>query len=260
MKHLPCCFVSLALAALPAGAADEGGVGKVGLPEGLIGPDVKPAAASTVAFLEGPAAHAGGSVYFSDIAGNRILKRDASGTLSVFRPDSGRTNGNAFDARGRLISCEGAEMGPGGRRRIVRTDLTTGKVEVLAERYEGKRFNSPNDAAWTARPRVVHRSATERTEGSGNGRRGRHRISLTGRSRASSIRRTSSVPTASPCHPTSHAVRHRQPSEGRWQSQSVAFEIADGTPGRSAIYDFGKGRGGTVRAWTSRATCGGGGS
>ena len=48
------------------------------------------------------------------------------GALSIFRTDSGRTNGNTFDAHGLLISCEGAEFGTGGRRRLVRTDLKTG--------------------------------------------------------------------------------------------------------------------------------------
>src|SRR5439155_832654 len=95
---------------------------------------------------EGPAVHEGGDVYFSDISGNRILRLTGDGGVwSVFRADSGRTNGNTFDARGRLLSCGGAENGPGGRRRIVRTDLATGRVEVLAERFEGKRYNSPND-------------------------------------------------------------------------------------------------------------------
>src|SRR5262249_16062556 len=54
-------------------------------------------------------------------------------------------------ARGRLISCEG---GPGGRRRLVRTDMDTGNVTVLTERYEGKRYNSPNDVCVDARGRV----------------------------------------------------------------------------------------------------------
>lgn len=112
---------------------------------------VEPAA--VVCFLEGPAVHADGSVYFSDIAGNRILHMDPAGKVSVFRADSGRTNGNTFDAQGRLISCEGNEQGV-GRRRVVRTDLETGKVEVLADRYRGKRFNSPNDACVDARGRV----------------------------------------------------------------------------------------------------------
>ena len=73
------------------------------------------------------------------------MKLAADGSQSVFRADSGRTNGNTFDQLGRLLSCEGAEMGPGGRRRVVRTDLKTGEVTVLTERYEGVRYNSPND-------------------------------------------------------------------------------------------------------------------
>lgn len=43
------------------------------------------------------------------------------------------------------MTCEGAETGPGGRRRLTRTDLTTGEIEVLASQYEGHRLNSPND-------------------------------------------------------------------------------------------------------------------
>jgi gluconolactonase len=101
--------------------------------------------ATVIAFTEGPAVDADGSVYFSDIWNNRIMKLAADGSQSVFRADSGRTNGNTFDQLGRLVSCEGAEMGPGGRRRVVRTDLKTGEVKVLTERYEGIRYNSPND-------------------------------------------------------------------------------------------------------------------
>src|SRR6266568_3077812 len=82
--------------------------------------------AATVCFLEGPAVDAAGNVFFSDIAGNRIMKMDPKGQISVWRADSGRTNGNCFDAQGFLISCEGGEQGT-GRRRIVRTDMKTGK-------------------------------------------------------------------------------------------------------------------------------------
>ena len=87
------------------------------LPQGLVEPDAKVSSATFVAFTEGPAADASGSVYFSDIINNRIMKLSAEGKLSVFRADSGRTNGNIFDREGRLVSCEGSEMGPGGRRR-----------------------------------------------------------------------------------------------------------------------------------------------
>lgn len=108
---------------------------------------VKPA--TTVAFLEGPAAAADGTVYFSDIINNRIMKFDPrTNERSVWRAPSGRTNGLLFDAQGRLLACEGNEFGPNdGNRRITRTDLKTGKIEVLTERFEGKRYNSPNDIA-----------------------------------------------------------------------------------------------------------------
>ncbi len=126
----------------------------VDLPVALVGADAKVRIAATVCFLEGPAWHAAGDLYFSDITGNRILKMAPGGAVSVFRADSGRTNGNTFDAEGRLISCEGAEFGPGGRRRVVRTDLTTGEVEVLTDRFEGKRYNAPNDVCVDRQGRV----------------------------------------------------------------------------------------------------------
>jgi gluconolactonase len=93
-------------------------------------------------------------LYFSDIAGNRILKLAVDGAVSVFRADSGRTNGNTFDGQGRLISCEGAEFGPGGRRRIVRTNVATGEVEVLTDHFQGRRYNAPNDVCVDHRGRV----------------------------------------------------------------------------------------------------------
>jgi gluconolactonase len=118
---------------------------KTPLPASLLPAETRVTLAAGICFLEGPAVDATGNVFFSDIQGNRILKMDTKGTVTTFRADSGRTNGNSFDKQGRLISCEGAENGPGGRRRIVRTDMQTGNVEVLTERYEGKRYNSPND-------------------------------------------------------------------------------------------------------------------
>jgi len=135
-----------------------GGLGadltKVPAPAALLAPGAKLDVSAGVCFLEGPAIDAAGNIYFSDIAGNRILKMDSQGTVTTFRADSGRTNGNTFDAEGRLISCEGAENGPGGRRRVVRTNLASGQLEVLTERYEGKRYNSPNDAVVDSRGRI----------------------------------------------------------------------------------------------------------
>lgn len=102
-----------------------------------------------VAFTEGPAAAADGTVYFTDIVNNRIMKFDPfANTTTVWRTPSGRTNGLLFDAQGRLLACEGNEFGPNdGNRRITRTEMTTGEVTVLTDRFEGKRYNAPNDIA-----------------------------------------------------------------------------------------------------------------
>lgn len=94
-------------------------------------------------FTEGPAAGKDGAIYFTDI-GNRIMRFDPkSGKTTVYREESGRANGLFFDKLGRLHACEGASA---GNRRVSVTELD-GKVRTLADRYDGKRFNSPNDLA-----------------------------------------------------------------------------------------------------------------
>jgi len=124
------------------------GLHAVGLPEGIIAGDARVGPATVLAFTEGPAADAEGRVFFSDIWNNRILCHDTrAGRTHVWRADSGRANGLLFDAKGRLLTCEGNEFGPGGRRRITRTDVATGKLEVLTDRYDGVQYNSPNDIA-----------------------------------------------------------------------------------------------------------------
>lgn len=121
------------------------------LPGGI---DAPPKAAQVLAFTEGPAVDADGTLYYSDIMNNRILRRTVDGVLTEFRKPSGRTNGNTFDREGRLLHCEGAEFGPDGARRVTRTDLKTGSYEVLTERYDGKRYNAPNDICVDGRGRI----------------------------------------------------------------------------------------------------------
>lgn len=120
----------------------------------LPSPAAQATAATGLAFTEGPAVDQAGNVYFSDIEGNRIMKLAADGTRSVFREPSGRTNGQSFDQQGRLYHCEGAEFGPGGARRVTRTNLETGEYEVLTERYDGLRYNSPNDICADGQGRI----------------------------------------------------------------------------------------------------------
>jgi gluconolactonase len=93
-------------------------------------------------FTEGPACGPGFCIYFSDI-GNRIMRfsPDTKKT-TVFREPSGRANGLDFDPLGRLVAAEGANTG--GNRRITITEKD-GTLRTLADRWNGKRFNSPND-------------------------------------------------------------------------------------------------------------------
>ena len=122
------------------------------VPAQLLGPDSRVSVAARTCLLEGPAFDADGSLYFSDIIGNRIYRMAPDGALSIFREDSGRTNGNTFDAHGRLISCEGAEFGPGGRRRVVRTDLED-RQDRSADRAISKESatTAPTTSWWMAR-------------------------------------------------------------------------------------------------------------
>ncbi len=102
-------------------------------------------------FTEGPALAPDGSIVFSDI-GNRMLRFDPkTKQVAVYRDPSGRSNGLKFDARGRLVACEGGNTG--GNRRISITE-PDGKVRTLADRWDGKRFNSPNDLAIGPRGQV----------------------------------------------------------------------------------------------------------
>ncbi len=89
-------------------------------------------------FTEGPAVDARGNVFFSDIPNNRIHKWSNEGKLTTFREESGGANGLYFDVQGNLLACEGTA------RRLTSID-PQGKVTVLADKYDGKKLNSPND-------------------------------------------------------------------------------------------------------------------
>ena len=110
--------------------------------------------AVTVAFTEGPTVDATGNVYFTDSPNSRILKLNTDGTLSTFRQPSNRANGLVFDAQFRLLACEAGDKAAGTPPRLTRTDVQTGKVEVLAEFYEGKRLNGPNDVTIDGKGRI----------------------------------------------------------------------------------------------------------
>ena len=89
-------------------------------------------------FTEGPVWSRDGYLLFVDIPGNKILKFTPGQGVTVYREPSNNANGLAFDTQGRLYVCES------GARRITRIDKK-GAVETLADKWEGKRINQPND-------------------------------------------------------------------------------------------------------------------
>ncbi len=87
-------------------------------------------------FTEGAAWSKDGYLIFSDTPSSRLLKWSPGHMAEIFRENAGAPAGNAFDTQGRLYTCETRA------RRVTRTERG-GKVEVLAERFEGKRLNAP---------------------------------------------------------------------------------------------------------------------
>lgn len=91
-------------------------------------------------WCEGPVwAPALGGLVFSDVRRNRMMLIREGGGVEVFRDPSNNANGNAVDGQGRLITCEHRTS------RVVRREHD-GAITVLAERFDGGRLNSPNDA------------------------------------------------------------------------------------------------------------------
>jgi len=91
-------------------------------------------------WAEGPAwVPAGRYLVWSDIPADRLLRWDeTTGAVGVFRSPSGFANGNTLDRSGRLLTCEHQN------RRVTRTEHD-GSLTVLADSFEGRRLNSPND-------------------------------------------------------------------------------------------------------------------
>ncbi len=90
-------------------------------------------------FTEGPASGPDGTLYFSDIPATRIHKLAIDGTISLFTDQSRHTNGMIFTAAGKLLGCQMDGT-------VVQYDLESGRPsQVLADSFEGIRFNAPND-------------------------------------------------------------------------------------------------------------------
>jgi len=108
--------------------------------EGIMVPGAKlEKVADGFTFTEGVASDASGNVYFSDIPASRIHYYDHTNQGKIFLENSNRANGLHVDQTGNIIACEGDEGG-----RLVQVS-PEGSVSIIAEGYDGKSFNSPND-------------------------------------------------------------------------------------------------------------------
>jgi len=101
--------------------------------------------------LEGPAMAPDGTLYFTDITFTHVEGMKAgiiwnynpnTGETKVFRSPSGMANGLSFDIDGNLIACEGADF---GGRRVIKTDMKTGKSIIVSGLFNKRPFNAPND-------------------------------------------------------------------------------------------------------------------
>lgn len=124
------CIACFSLLAGSAAAADKiPGIGPVGEVKKVHG---------NFQFTEGPAADREGNLFFSDVAGNKLYKVDPQNQLSVLLDPSNHTNGLMVNAAGNVVACE-------MDGRLIEVNPKTKEVKSLADGYEGKRFNAPND-------------------------------------------------------------------------------------------------------------------
>jgi gluconolactonase len=150
-------ILAVVLSALPVATAQQPIVPPGAKPEKLFD--------GGLVLTEGVAVAPDNMVYFSDITFSHVSKEKngvleaghiwkydpSTGKTTVFRSPSGMSNGIKFDAGGNMIVAEGADH---GGRRVIRTDMKTGKSIILAASYEGRRFNAPNDITLDEKGRI----------------------------------------------------------------------------------------------------------
>ncbi len=104
-------------------------------------------------FTEGPAIAPDGRVFFTNASAAKILIwNPKSRELSTYRENSGEANGLLFDHVGRLLACEGKAG------RVTRTDMKTGEITVLVDKFGGHPLGAPNDLTIDAKGRIYFTS------------------------------------------------------------------------------------------------------
>jgi gluconolactonase len=196
---------------------------------------------------EGPA-WKDGSLYFTD--GRHINRMDENGRTTIFRDEAHAhaANGLMFDREGRLVACES------GARRVTRTERN-GAITVLADRYHGQRFNTPNDLTMDSKgriyftdPRYGPRTGMEMRDAEGRLVEGIYRINAPGeviRLEAPGVERPNGI-LVSPRDEFLYVCDNNNNTHGGAR-RLLRFRLrADGTlqPGsRTVVFDWKNGRG-----------------
>jgi gluconolactonase len=108
-------------------------------------------------FTEGPAVDREGNVYFTNIPVEKILKWDPKKkVLSVFRTASNEANGLRFAMNGDLLLCEGSSG------KVTRINIKSGKISIVADQFNGKGLQSPNDLDFDSRGRIYFSSRSNK--------------------------------------------------------------------------------------------------
>lgn len=114
--------------------------------------------AMTIAWGEGPAVDRSGNVYFSDVRTDRIMRLATDGTLTTYRSPANNPNGMVIDEQDRLVICESGDPVAGKPPRITRTDLKTGRQDILVDHIDGERIKAPNDITLDGKGRLYFTS------------------------------------------------------------------------------------------------------
>lgn len=190
-------------------------------------------------FAEGPCCDRAGTVYFTNTHAERIMRWDGK-ELSVFREDSGAANGLLFDRNGRLVACEGVAG------RVTRTDMVTGRIEVLCDAFNGFPLGLPNDLTFDAAGRIYFTSRLPNTDPTKGNVNSVYRIDADGRTTRVLHWPDIHMPNGLVIAPDDRTFYLIESAPNENQNRCiVAYDLADGElSNRRVLIDFYPGRGG----------------
>lgn len=194
-------------------------------------------------FTEGPAVNADGHVFFTN-PGEILKWEPATKTLSAFRKPSNGANGQAFDPQGRLLLCEAAD---GTNGRVTRTDMQTGEIAVLCDKFGGFPLGGPNDLCVDGSGRIYFTSRLANTNPATGNVNSVYRIDPNGKTARILAAPDIDMPNGLAVSPDSHTL-YLIESDGRANRARVirAYDLKpDGAVANHRIlYTFYPGRGG----------------